>query len=308
MRCPHAENPEYLFWRGRCYFAFTDFKRALYDFSGAIRQSMRLEREPAGKSHQMQVLNVSEAYQFAGQCSHNLGQHEEALSYYNLAIKKNNKDSQNFYYRGLTFVALQRFEEAIRDFRDAIERYAEAGTSEKDKVFKYRFNLGITLRRVGVLDDSITELKRATEEMPQKAICWNNLGLSHFQNDQWEEAITAYSKAIQFEEGEKKEKKEGSAASAVPERKPEEANDNLSFYYNNRGLANYHSQNMEEALIDYREAIRNNEACAENYFNRGNVFMSRGEHPDAHSDFDRALELEPANAKLYHGKGLAFQA
>jgi tetratricopeptide (TPR) repeat protein len=46
---------------------------------------------------------------FSGQCNHFLGQYEEALQNYDLAVKKNNKDPQNFYNRGLTFVALQRF-------------------------------------------------------------------------------------------------------------------------------------------------------------------------------------------------------
>jgi hypothetical protein len=36
-----VDNPEYLFWRGRVYILYTDYKRALYDFSGAIRLSMR---------------------------------------------------------------------------------------------------------------------------------------------------------------------------------------------------------------------------------------------------------------------------
>jgi len=47
----------------------------------------------------------------------------------------------------------------------------EAGSSEKEKLFKYRFNLGITLRRVGILEESIIELKRASEELPNRAIC-----------------------------------------------------------------------------------------------------------------------------------------
>ena len=95
-----------------------------------------------------------------------MGQYEDALANYDLAVKKSNKDPQNYFYRGLTFVALKRFPEAIRDFRDAIERYVESGSSEKEKVFKYRFNLGVTLRRIGSLEESIAELKRATEELP----------------------------------------------------------------------------------------------------------------------------------------------
>lgn len=46
---------------------------------------------------------------------------------------------------------------------------------------KILFNLGITLRRLGELDASIAELKKATETKSDKgsmAPTWNNLGLS----------------------------------------------------------------------------------------------------------------------------------
>jgi tetratricopeptide (TPR) repeat protein len=82
--------------------------------------------------------------------------------------------------------------------------------------------------------------------------------------------------------------------------------ENLSFYYSNRGLANYHSQQLEDALLDYKEAIRLNDQSSENFFNRANVFMSQSQFDEAHKDFDRAVELEPTSAKLYHGKGLAY--
>jgi tetratricopeptide (TPR) repeat protein len=84
----------------------------------------------------------------------------------------------------------------------------------------------------------------------------------------------------------------------------------VSFYFKNRGLANYHLGNMKEAEDDYDMAIRLNPNNADNYFNRGNVWLSK-EDPEfekAHQDFDRAVQLEPDNAKLYHARGLAFQS
>jgi len=51
-------------------------------------------------------------------------------------------------------------------------------TSEIKKVYNIRYNLGITLRRVGRLDESIEELKKAVEVQQDKPPAWNNLGLS----------------------------------------------------------------------------------------------------------------------------------
>lgn len=72
----------------------------------------------------------------------------------------------------------------------------------------------------------------------------------------------------------------------------------------------YHQGKMEQAKEAFEQAIRLHDRNADNYFNLGNVFLSN-EKPDfkqAHRNFDRALELEPGNSKLYHAKGLAYQA
>lgn len=81
----------------------------------------------------------------------------------------------------------------------------------------------------------------------------------------------------------------------------------LSLYYNNKGLANYHAANYEAAIDDYNLAIKAvNKTNAENFFNRGNVYLNRNEFDTAHDDFDTAIRLEPTSAKLHHAKGLAF--
>jgi tetratricopeptide (TPR) repeat protein len=82
--------------------------------------------------------------------------------------------------------------------------------------------------------------------------------------------------------------------------------ENLSFYFNNRGLAYYHLRNFSDAIKDYDEAITLNETNAENFFNRGNVYLNQEMFEEAHADFDRAIMLEPSSAKLFHAKGLAF--
>jgi tetratricopeptide (TPR) repeat protein len=64
-----------------------------------------------------------------------------------------------------------------------------------------------------------------------EASAFNNLGLSYFENEQFDEALNAYSTAIQKE------------TTAVDEKNvnPE----HLSFYLKNRGLAYYHLGEMD---------------------------------------------------------------
>lgn len=85
------------------------------------------------------------------------------------------------------------------------------------------------------------------------AAVFNNLGLSYFENDQFGDAVNQYTQAINKED---------------PGRKQE-----LSFYYKNRGLAQYHLGVMDSALDNYEHAIRYNPDNADNYFNRGNVYL-----------------------------------
>lgn len=82
----------------------------------------------------------------------------------------------------------------------------------------------------------------------EKASAHNNLGLSYFEKEDFEEALTEFSKAIALEPH--------------------------SFHYNNRGLAHYHIGKLEEAKKDYDEAINKNPDDPFFYFNRGNVYLN----------------------------------
>ena len=208
-----------------------------------------------------------------------------------------------YYNRGLANSSLMRFEEAIRDHKKAIDEM-----NDNSKVFKMRFQLGVTLRRVAnqqidtkqfdaLISKSIDELKKATEIQAQDPSALNNLGLSLFEANKLDEAIECYTKAIQFEEAEMKENR-----ASNPE--------NLSYFYKNRGLAYFHRQDEDDmvaALKDYKLAIGKNPDNADNYFNKGNVHLTKKEFSEAHKDFDTAIEKEELNAKFYHAKGLAFQ-
>lgn len=117
-----------------------------------------------------------------------------------------------------------------------------------------------------------------------RASVHNNLGLSYFEKGEFEEALVHYGKAIQIEKS--------------------------SVHYNNRGLANYHINRLEEAKADFDMAIQKDPNDPTIYFNRGNVFLNW--QPEqlfelAHNDYDTAISIAPNNAKLWHSKGLAFQ-
>jgi tetratricopeptide (TPR) repeat protein len=181
-----------------------------------------------------------------------------------------------YYNRALVKAKLDKLEDAIADYVKAIEFLTEARY-----MYQAKFNKGVCLRRLGRLDESIEDLKNAVQLQGDKASAHNNLGLSYFEKEDFEEAISEFSKAISIEPH--------------------------PFHLNNRGLAYYHLGLYDEAKTDYDEAIKKNPDDSLVFFNRGNVFLNKLQFDEAHKDFDTAISKEPKNPKFWHAKGLAYE-
>lgn len=72
-----------------------------------------------------------------------LGQYEEAIAHYNIALDACQTNWEIFYNRGLTYLSLQNFEKAVEDFGKAM-----SPDLEKKIQYKIQFNLGVTYRRI----------------------------------------------------------------------------------------------------------------------------------------------------------------
>lgn len=248
-----------------------DFQRALYDFSVAIR---------IGNDQREDGEVLSKFYNHAGMQHYELAQLDEALQHYNVAIKYYNQEGHYYYNRALVKSRLNKVEEAIDDYTKSLELFSSGESENKYQAF---FNRGICLRRIGRLDKSIEDFKEAIKMRNDKPSAHNNLGLSHFENEEFEEALIHYGKAISIEPS--------------------------SVHFNNRGLAYYHFDKLEEAKADFDKAIDKDPNDPIIYFNRGNVFLNwkpEEQFELAHQDYDTAINIDPNNAKLWHSKGLAF--
>ena len=89
----------------------------------------------------------------------------------------------------------------------------------------------------------------------------------------------------------------------------------IAFYHNNQGLCYYHLARdkledeaiLRQSIAEFNKAIYADELNPIHYLNRGNVFINMRKYEPAKADFDRAIELDPTNAKFYHAKGLTCQ-
>lgn len=200
--------------------AMQDYKRALYDFSAAIRAEQN-------KQSNASATDLAEYYMYAGQCNQMLGQYHEALAHYKYGIDKNSAFGELYYHQGLAWVSINKYQNGIDDFQKALQHLPNNGDNLK---FKIWLNLGINLRRVGKLEQSVVELKNAITLQSNKAQAHNNLGLSLFELQDWSEALQSYSKAINLE-----------AQSVADLGLTKEY---LALYLNNKGLALYHLRNF----------------------------------------------------------------
>ena len=74
----------------------------------------------------------------------------------------------------------------------------------------------------------------------------------------------------------------------------------------NTGVELQEQGRLEEAIVEYNEAISLDPELAEAYSNRGIVYVNKGEYDKATAAFDRAIELDPQVADAYLGRGLAY--
>ena len=270
-------SPGY-FTRGQFYHQIKkDFKRALFDFSMAIR---------VAKENQENSEVLAEYYNFAGVQYLEMNQLEEALKHFNLAIDYN-LDSLKYYQsapnhgtwlynRGRCKSKMGQMKEAIEDFSESIK---ETSADKKEQIYDCRFQRGICYRTTGQLERAIEDFKKAIDAKSDRAAAYNNLGLSHFQANELEDALQNYQKAIQLEP-------------------------NNAAHYNNRGLAYFQYEKLEEAETDFNFAHEKDPTDPTILFNRGNVYLNWDDpsqrFEEAHRDYASALELAPNHVKILH--------
>ena len=105
-------------------------------------------------------------------------------------------------------------------------------------------------------------------------------GMNFLNKDLWEEAIVAFSKAI-------------------------ERNPGFVAAYHNRGVAYYEKGQDDRAFADYNKAIKMDPEYPWTYINRGLAYRKKGQHDKAMSDFTRAIEINPRYEWAYRRRGHA---
>jgi len=207
---------------------------------------------------------------------------------YSKKIEKNPNDASNYYNRGNayynrgdTFKSLEKFQEAVDDFKKAIEDYDKAIELNPNNASYYN-NRGNAYGNLKKYEKAIDDYNKAIELNPNYSLAYNNRGFSFFNLKRYEKAIDDYNKAI-------------------------ELNPNNASYYYNRGNTFSILKEYEKAIDDYSRAIDLNPNDASYYYNRGNTFSILKEYEKAIDNYEKAIELDPNNNSAKKIKNLILK-
>ncbi len=208
-----------------------------------------------------------------------MGRHAEAAAAYRRAI--NLAPETAWFHRNLALVYEQQgnYEAALEAYQQAINRYP-AGQPGRDQaaIWYYVGNAYRTLRRY---DEAITAYQRAIELDPQYALPWNSLGSIFNTQEREAEAVAAYTRAIQLDP-------------------------TYAWPYHNLGLIAEKQAKYPEAIKLYEEAIvrhQEEKDQATSWHRLGHVYETLGQSERAIVVDRRASELDPASALPWNSLG-----
>ncbi len=188
-------------------------------------------------------------------------------------------------------VGFQHRQEAERFLVELGDRFGRFGLRlhpEKTRLIEFGqfaeayFNRENAHRKIGQLDQAISDYTKAIEFKPNYAEAYYNRGNAYAKKDLWDQAITEYSKAI-------------------------EINENYVEAYTNRGSIYSMKHQFDQALLNFERAIEIDPQYAIAHFNKALVCEMVGRPWDAvkaHKDFieyagpHQVLQIEIAREKI----------
>ena len=209
----------------------------------------------------------------------------EALRFYSIAVALRPRSPEARFALGDAFHELGRLDEAVAEYRETIRL--------KMDCTKAHNNLGNALSDKGRLDEAVAEYREAIRLKKDYAEAHYNLGLALQLMRRLDEAVAEYREAIRLNKD-----------LHVPEKDLPEPHYNL-------GLALHDLGRLDEGVAEYREAMRlwsgglwkdGADAC----YKFGNHLIARGLPDNAVLDYREAIRLKKDFAEAHGNLGVAL--
>ncbi len=261
-----ASNPQGFNGRGIVLVGSGKFEEALAAFERAISLEADKPQSWENKALALEYLKRSREARAA---------YEEAIALQQKHLAKNPEDLSAWVARGSVLVKLQRHEDALDSYNQALKI--------KDDFYRAWIGKGITLFFLQRFDEALEAYDRATESRPKYYLPWHNRGsLLADGLQRYEEAIESYKKAIEL---------------------------NRDFYVAHRdlGLALMRLDRNEEALAAFNNALKINNQDFQSWGSRGIALTKLKRYDEALVSFEKTLSLNPNDPIAWANKGWALK-
>lgn len=197
-----------------------------------------------------------------GYCNGKLGRHSEEIRAYKKTIYINPHYALAHYNLGVTYGELGHYSEAVKFYKQAIRikpDYADA-----------YYNLGTNYVKLGCYKKAIKTFKQTIRIKPNHAGAYSNMGVAYVRLGRWNEAIKAYEEAIRIK-------------SDAPE---------TYLTYFNLGIAYGQFERYAEAIEAFKQALRIRPNDTETHFTLGLTYLYLGDRSSALDEYTILKELD----------------
>ena len=222
---------------------------------------------------------------------------DQAITYYDLAIRENPGLGRAFNNRALAYAAKGETDKALADLEEAVRLLPDSALPHN--------NLGAIYFLTGDLENAVAELDVALNLDPRLAKACLNRGLAHLALGSYDKAVADLNEAIALTpEFAAKMAAQGSPLSddllSSLESTQSFADVPLAYMY--RGIAYLSQGDLTKAIADFDKALELRPDLPEAHYHRGLAYLAIGEFDKASADFERSwspghapdLQREPA--------------
>ncbi len=236
--------------------------------SGRLQEAEKLYREILSKTPEHPDAN-----HLLGVLANQSGFPKVGIAHISTAIRSNAKPPMFHNSLGLAYVGDNRFDEAIKSFKNALKRQRDYPDAH--------FNLAGAYLQKGAIPNAIKHFRRVISLKPDHMDAHGNLGNALKQKGDFEGAVACYETVIK----------------AQPQRP--EAHCNL-------GVALQELGQTEQALAAYRRAIDLKPDYMEAYNNLAQALQNQGQWDEAIDCLQKALSLQPDFTETHSNLGIAY--
>eukprot|EP01117_Protostelium_nocturnum_P015048 TRINITY_DN5795_c0_g1_i1.p1 TRINITY_DN5795_c0_g1~~TRINITY_DN5795_c0_g1_i1.p1 ORF type:complete len:458 (+),score=143.57 TRINITY_DN5795_c0_g1_i1:209-1582(+) len=250
-----------------------------------------------------------EAYYNRGTFYHRSGKKKEALADYEKALAS--KASKDIWFKkGLILYEMERYEDAIKDFDDAI-----SGGDKDWKIYSTRGKCFGALNKNEEAVKDFTKVIELCSEERYKAEAYHDRGNAYKSIEKYKEALEDMSEAIRLSPEADHYFGRGNVYSSLHKYEEAEADFTKAISieanhwnaYRMRALSYFRMKQKEKGIQDLTSILESNEN-PQIYYSRGVAYAGMGASSidNVISDMTKAIELAPDLAGAYQMRGVAY--